>query len=292
MVIVVLALSALTAVDVGSGVSTRQRIVPCSESIDGTQFPYVGSNRAEERYRLVLGTVSVPPAYRGIGSSGKASPPWARFFKAGLVIRATGQSVVIVVPDAWRRVAAIAWGYGGHGVFDKLRLQGLQSFAIARLCLRGRVLRAITACVSTARVPGRTAKGDGPIRPRPTLSLSTIDLIHRSQPRDKRQTYGTRSGDIPERWRSLRSDGAARLESSKKQKQERHHRAHYNKQQHQGNESHRPTSCFRPSDCTCRTFKNEGCTVPEERQADPKQKQEPGANELHGTFIGSATMWS
>ena len=83
-----------------------------------------------------------------------------------------------------------------------------------------------------------------------------------------------------------------RLKSSKKQKRERHHRAHYNKQQRQGNESHRPTSCFRSSDCTCRTFKNEGYTVPEERQAHPKQKQEPGTSELHGTLIGRASMWS
>jgi hypothetical protein len=38
--------------------------VPCSESIDGTRFPYIGANKPEDRYRLVLGVVSVPPAYR------------------------------------------------------------------------------------------------------------------------------------------------------------------------------------------------------------------------------------
>jgi hypothetical protein len=38
--------------------------VPCSKSIDGTRFPY-SANKPEDRYRLVLGVVSVPPAYRG-----------------------------------------------------------------------------------------------------------------------------------------------------------------------------------------------------------------------------------
>ncbi len=104
--------------------SARQRLVPCSESIDGTRFPYLGSNRPQERYRTVLGTVSVPPAYLSVGSSGPTDPPWRRFFKAGLVIRASGQSVVVVVPVAWRRYAGIAWGYGGKGVFDRLRFAG------------------------------------------------------------------------------------------------------------------------------------------------------------------------
>lgn len=109
--------------------SLRERIVPCSESIDGTRFPYIGSNRPEEHYRLILGYVSVPPAYLSIGSSGRTTAPWRRFYKAGLVIRASGQSVVVVVPAAWRERAAIAWGYGGKGVFDKLRFAGCSALS-------------------------------------------------------------------------------------------------------------------------------------------------------------------
>ena len=42
----------------------KSRTVPCSESLDGTRFPYVRSNDPKDRYRLVLRVVSVPPAYR------------------------------------------------------------------------------------------------------------------------------------------------------------------------------------------------------------------------------------
>jgi hypothetical protein len=107
--------------------SLRERFVPCSESIDGTRFPYIGSSRPEDRYRLVLGYVSVPPAYLSIRSSGRTAPPWSRFYKAGLVIRASGRSVIVEVPAAWRGRAAIAWGYGGKGVFDRLRFAGCKA---------------------------------------------------------------------------------------------------------------------------------------------------------------------
>ena len=71
------------------------------------EVPYVGSNRPKDRYRLLLGVISVPPAYREqIVRNG--TEPWHYFFKAGLVIRATGQSVVVTVPSAWRDRAAIA----------------------------------------------------------------------------------------------------------------------------------------------------------------------------------------
>jgi hypothetical protein len=121
-----LGLSVLTAADTGPAASARQRTVPCSESIDGTRFPYIGSSKPQYRYRLVLGVVSVPWAYHEqIVRNG--TEPWLYFFKSGLVIRASGQSVVVSVPAAWRERAAIAWGYGGHGVFSSLRFAGCKA---------------------------------------------------------------------------------------------------------------------------------------------------------------------
>jgi hypothetical protein len=50
------------------------------------EVPYIGANKPEDRYRLVLRVVSVPPAYREqIVRNG--TEPWLYFFKAGLVIR-------------------------------------------------------------------------------------------------------------------------------------------------------------------------------------------------------------
>jgi hypothetical protein len=159
-VFVGLALSALTEADTGPAASARQRIVPCSESIDGTKFPYIGSNNPEDRFRLVLGVVSAPPAYRRqIVRNG--TEPWLYFFKAGLVIRTSGQSVVVTVPKAWRDRAAIAWGYGGKGVFSSLRFAGCKvPYADPRglAYSGGFYLRSPGACLPlTFRVGHRTA---------------------------------------------------------------------------------------------------------------------------------------
>jgi hypothetical protein len=157
-VIVGLALSALTAVDTGPASSARQRIVPCSESIDGTRFPYIGSNDPTNRYRLVLGVVSAPPAYhRQIVRNG--TEPWLYFFKAGLVIRSSGESLVVTVPKAWRSRAAIAWGYGGHGVFSSLRFVGCKVSPTQGLAYSGGFyLRTPGACLPlTFRVGHRSA---------------------------------------------------------------------------------------------------------------------------------------
>src|SRR5207244_7195671 len=100
---------------------TSGRTVPCGESIDITKFPYVGSNRPRYRYRLVLGAVSVPPAYLAqVVPTGEK--PWAYWRKAGLVVRAGGSAVSISVPPAWRGRAGIAWGNGSNGVFESLRI--------------------------------------------------------------------------------------------------------------------------------------------------------------------------
>ena len=88
--IIVVGLAALTGSTAPSDSSADGRTVPCAESIATTKFPYFGSSRSENRYRLVLGVVGVPPAYmRQVVPT--RQKPWAYWHKQGLVIRATGQ---------------------------------------------------------------------------------------------------------------------------------------------------------------------------------------------------------
>jgi hypothetical protein len=129
------------------GSSAPARTVPCNESIAGTRFPYVGDRRPGYGYRLVLGVVSVPPAYqKQVVPTGER--PWTYFRKAGLIVRASGQAVTIGVPRAWRGRAGIAWGYGGHGVFSSLRIAGCHVRPTVGFAYSGGFyLRARSACV-------------------------------------------------------------------------------------------------------------------------------------------------
>jgi hypothetical protein len=134
------------------------RTVPCNEVIDHTRFPYVGSSQPQFRHRLVLDAVSVPPAYQQQVVP-THSKPWAYFRKQGLVVRASGESVTITVPETWRRRAAISWGYGGHGVFSSLRIAGCGSDPNAGNAYSGGFyLRASSACLPLVfRVGTRSA---------------------------------------------------------------------------------------------------------------------------------------
>jgi hypothetical protein len=119
------------------------RTVPCSESIASTKFPYLSPG-----YRPVLGVVSAPRAYTSQVIRGNGTPRFPYFFKAGLVVRASGQSVVVNVPPVWRDRAAIAWGYGGHGVFSSLRISGCQARpSIGFAYSGGFYLRSAPACL-------------------------------------------------------------------------------------------------------------------------------------------------
>lgn len=147
VLIVAVGLAALMGVTARSAASAATRIVPCDEIIDRTEFPYLGGYRPKFRYRLVLGVVSVPPAYleQVVPTHSK---PWAYWRKQGLVIRASGESVTITVPEAWRKRAAIAWGYGGHGVFSSLRIAGCGSEpSVGNAYSGGFYLRSRSACV-------------------------------------------------------------------------------------------------------------------------------------------------
>jgi len=157
--ICVLAAMAVTCAIARAHAADRSRTVPCSESIDGTRFPYVGSNDRGHRYRFVLGAVSAPPGYLE-QTSPTGERRWRYFSKAGLVIRAGREGPVLVsVPHGWRDRAAIAWGYGGHGVFSSLRIAGCpgrtnQGYAYSG----GFFLRSRAACVPLVfRVGSRSA---------------------------------------------------------------------------------------------------------------------------------------
>ena len=158
VVIAVLTLSGVADVGTASGASARHRIVPCSESVDQTRFPYIGSNVPKDRYRLVLGVVSVPPAFhKQLVRNG--TEPWPYFFKAGLMIRTTGQSVVVTVPAASRDRAAIAWGSGGKGAFSSLRFAGCNALPNRGFAYTGGFyLRSAGGCLPlTFRVGHRSA---------------------------------------------------------------------------------------------------------------------------------------
>jgi hypothetical protein len=93
--------------------------VPCDEVI-----LRVGSGRAGG-YRVVLGLVSVPPAYLAqiVKSGGQTWPYWR---KAGLVIRGGSPPVSVSVPRPWRNRAAITWG-NGTGIVSALRIASCPS---------------------------------------------------------------------------------------------------------------------------------------------------------------------
>jgi hypothetical protein len=115
---VTLVLAAFAAGTSRSSMQPSARTVPCSEIIDQTNWPYLGSN--DYRYRSVLRVVSVPPAYisQVVRLRHGAWPYWE---KAGLVVRAGRGPVTVTVPEAWRTRAAITWG-GNTGIVSSLRI--------------------------------------------------------------------------------------------------------------------------------------------------------------------------
>lgn len=97
--------------------------IPCSEIIGRTTFPFDGSSQERHCYRLVLGAVSVPPAYlEQVAPTGPT--PWTHFGKSGMVVQAGAEPVTITVPPVWRQRVGIVWGSAGHGVFHTIRIAG------------------------------------------------------------------------------------------------------------------------------------------------------------------------
>jgi len=142
----IVGLAAQTAVIAPSASSADGRIVPCSDAIGIRKFPYLGSNRPEDRYRQVLGVVAVPPAFmRQVVPT--RQKPWTYWHKQGLVVRATGQAVTVTVPKIWRTRAAITWGNSG-GPVSSLRIAGCRaSRDVGHAYAGGFLLRSPSACI-------------------------------------------------------------------------------------------------------------------------------------------------
>jgi len=143
-------LAALPAIVAAAHATPAPPTVPCDEIIRHTTFPYRG-------YRLVLGAVSVPPAYLAqVFATGQR--PWAYWRKAGLVVRAGGPPVTVTVPRAWRRRAAITWG-NSTPIVPSLRLTGCdRGRNVGHAYAGGFYLRSPSACLPLIfRVGSRTA---------------------------------------------------------------------------------------------------------------------------------------
>lgn len=153
--IVALALAAaVTATSSRSSLQSAPRSVPCSEIIDHTNWPYLGSR--DYRYRPVLRVLSVAPAYisQVVRLRDGAWPYWE---KAGLVVRAAGGPVTVTVPPAWRKRAAITWG-GNTGIVNSLRIARCGSDpSRGNAYAGGFYLRSRSACLPLAfRAGGHT----------------------------------------------------------------------------------------------------------------------------------------
>ena len=122
------------------------RTIPCEEIILGTKWPYIGNRQPEHRYRTVLGAVSVPPAYLQ-QVEGPEPGAWPYWRKSGLVVKAGAGPVTVSLAPAWRGRAAIAWGNGGHGPFNSIRLARCANGSGGYAYAGGFSLRSPSACV-------------------------------------------------------------------------------------------------------------------------------------------------
>jgi hypothetical protein len=144
-----LALIAVLAVATATGLTAR---ASPPEVSCGTIIGDAASGRAAG-YRIVLGVVSVPPAYRAQVDR-SASGPWPFWRKAGLVVHADAGPVTVRVPAAWRRRVAIEWG--DSGIVPVLRIARCPRIVKAWNAWAGGFhLRARSACVPLVFSVGR-----------------------------------------------------------------------------------------------------------------------------------------
>jgi hypothetical protein len=157
LVVVVIACTAVPGALAGTA-GQPERVIPCDEIIDLTPFPYLGSYQKLHRYRLVLDSVSVPPAYL-IRSYPSLQAAWPYFSKRGMVVK-RGTAVTITVPPAWRSRVAIAWGNGGNGPFHTIRIAACRFSSPERgyAYAGGFFLRTPTACVPLTFIVGTRRK--------------------------------------------------------------------------------------------------------------------------------------
>ena len=145
---VALALAAVSALAAQTAAAPPR--IPC-----GAIILRVASGRAGG-YRVVLGVVSVPPAYRPqIAATGRR--PWSYVSKAGLVVHGGAPPVSVSVAKAWRGRAAVSWG--DSGTVSALRIASCAAGTKPwNAYAGGFYLRDRSACVPLVfRVGARTA---------------------------------------------------------------------------------------------------------------------------------------
>jgi hypothetical protein len=104
LLVLALTLAATTAADAWSSPSGAPGPTCGSIIVPGGQFTW-------RPQRVVLGVVSAPPAYiPQTVSSGESR--WRYWSKSGIVVRANSRPILVSVPAAWRKRAAISWGDG------------------------------------------------------------------------------------------------------------------------------------------------------------------------------------
>jgi hypothetical protein len=128
--------------------------VPCAEIAGPVKSPRV------DGYRVLLGQVSVPPAYLPQVVRVHGDEPWTFWSKAGLVVRSGRLPVLVTVPKAWRSRVAITWG-NRPGILSAIRIAACPSLLSPwgwHGYAGGFYLRSRSACVPlTFRVGSRSA---------------------------------------------------------------------------------------------------------------------------------------
>jgi hypothetical protein len=146
-----LALAVAMALAATAASANAPPTVTCTGIVGRVRSGHVGGNR------VVLGTVSVPPAYlpQVVPSRNKA---WPFVTKRGLAVHGGSPAVVVTVPRAWRKRAAIVWG--DSGIVSGLRIARCSAFLPPKVWnayAGGFYLRSRSACVPlTFRVGRRT----------------------------------------------------------------------------------------------------------------------------------------
>jgi hypothetical protein len=146
-----LALAGATTLAATAASANAPPTVSCTGIVLRLRSGHAGGNR------VVLGTVSVPPAYLPqVGPS--RNKAWPFFTKRGLGVRGGSPAVVVTVPKAWRRRVAVTWG--GSGIVSGLRIASCSAFLPPKVWngyAGGFYLRSRSACVPlTFRVGRRT----------------------------------------------------------------------------------------------------------------------------------------
>jgi hypothetical protein len=130
-------------------------VVVCGDIIGQATGPLV------DGYRLVLGVMSVPPAYMPQGAVHvDGFGRWTYWHKVGMVVRAGKFTVTVSVPKAWRSRVAITWG-NSQGIVNSLQFTGCGTAPLIgnwNAYAGGFYLRAPSACVPLVfSVGGRSA---------------------------------------------------------------------------------------------------------------------------------------